>query len=133
MRTSGRSLAIALATGLFVAGLGLGMASAQGEWVAPPEAKKLKNPVKGIGGAKKAVEINCASCHGASGKGDGPAAAALPTKPADWTSARVAKETDGELFWKITNGRGAMPPWKHLPEKDRWEIVNYIRTLQKKK
>jgi mono/diheme cytochrome c family protein len=44
----------------------------------------------------------------------------------------VAAESDGELFWKISNGRGAMPPWKHLPENDRWDIVNYIRTLQKK-
>jgi len=26
-----------------------------------------------------------------------------------------------------------MPPWKHLPEKERWELVNYLRTLQKKK
>jgi mono/diheme cytochrome c family protein len=43
----------------------------------------------------------------------------------------VQSETDGELFWKISTGRGAMPPWKHLPEKDRWEIVNYIRTLKK--
>ena len=82
--------------------------------------------------AKKLVETNCQSCHG-SGKGDGPAAAALPpTKPADWTSARVASETDGEIFWKISNGRGAMPPWKHLPENDRWDLVDYIRTLQKK-
>jgi len=64
---------------------------------------------------------------------DGPAAAALPPpKPADWTSAKVASESDGELFWKISNGRGAMPPWKHLPDNDRWDIVNYIRTLQKK-
>ncbi|HEY3064406.1 MAG TPA: cytochrome c [Methylomirabilota bacterium] len=106
--------------------------AATGPWVAPPEAKSVKNPVKGVGNAKKSVETNCVSCHGASGKGDGPAAAALTPKPADWTSERVAKETDGEIFWKMSNGRGPMPPWKHLPEKERWEIVNYIRTLQKK-
>ena len=53
-------------------------ALAQGPWVAPPEAKSLKNPVKGVGDAKKAVETNCVTCHGASGHGDGPAAAALP-------------------------------------------------------
>ncbi len=104
---------------------------AQGEWKAPGEAKELKNPVKGAGNAKKAVEVNCSPCHGISGKGDGPAAAALPTKPADWTSERVQKQADGEIFWKISNGRGAMPPWKSLPDKDRWEIVNYIRTLKK--
>ena len=107
--------------------------SAQGPWVAPPEAKSLKNPVKGVGDAKKLVETNCVTCHGASGHGDGPAAAALPPpKPANWTSDAVQKQSDGEIFWKITNGRGAMPPWKHLPEKERWEIVNYIRTLKGK-
>ena len=62
------------------------------------------------------------------------AAAALPPpKPADWTSSKVAAETDGELFWKISNGRGAMPPWKHLPEDQRWSLVNYIRSLSAKK
>lgn len=106
-------------------------AIAQGPWNAPADSKAAKNPVAGVGGAAKNIETNCATCHGASGKGDGAAAASLPTKPADWTSAAVQKQADGELFWKISNGRGPMPPWKHLPEKDRWEIVNYIRTLKK--
>jgi len=132
MSRSGKLLAVALAAAVLVAGAGVASVSAQGEWKAPADAKNAKNPVKGLGGAKKSVETNCASCHGATGKGDGPAAAALPPpKPADWTSAKVQGQTDGELFWKITNGRGAMPPWKHLPEKERWEIVNYIRTLKK--
>ena len=128
-----KSLAAAAVVTAVAVGAGVTASWAQGEWVAPADAKKLKNPVKGVGNAKKSVETNCVSCHGASGKGDGVAAAALPPpKPADWTSDRVQKETDGELFWKITNGRGAMPPWKHLPEKDRWDLVNYIRTLKKK-
>ena len=131
MSRLGRSPAVALAA-LLALGAAVVTASAQGEWKAPADAKKIKNPVKGVGSAKKNVETNCVACHGPGGKGDGPAAAALPPpKPADWTSARVQSESDGELFWKISNGRGAMPPWKHLPEKDRWEIVNYIRTLKK--
>jgi mono/diheme cytochrome c family protein len=125
-------LAVAVAVGSFVLGAGVAVVSGQGEWKAPAEAKNLTNAVKGIGNAKKTVETNCVMCHGPSGKGDGPAAAALPPpKPADWTSPNVQSQTDGELFWKISNGRGAMPPWKHVPEKDRWEIVNYIRTLKK--
>ncbi len=131
MSRLGRSAAVALAA-LLALGAAVVTASAQGEWKAPADAKKVKNPVKGVGSAKKNVETNCVACHGPGGKGDGPAAAALPPpKPADWTSARVQSESDGELFWKISNGRGAMPPWKHLPEKDRWEIINYIRTLKK--
>jgi mono/diheme cytochrome c family protein len=129
MRRFGIAVPLAMAFAITV-GFGTGV-WAQGEWKAPGEEKAKKNPVKGVGSAKKTVETNCVPCHGASGKGDGPAAAALPTKPADWTSAKVQAETDGELFWKISNGRGPMPPWKSLPEKDRWEVVNYIRTLKK--
>jgi mono/diheme cytochrome c family protein len=132
MRAFLRSFIVAVAAITLVAGAAMTSAWAQGPWNAPADAKKTKNPVKGVGNAKKTIETNCVTCHGASGKGDGAAAAALPPpKPADWTSAKVQAESDGELFWKISNGRGAMPPWKHLPEKDRWEIVNYIRTLKK--
>ena len=139
MRPFGKSLTVAAAAAALVVGIGTGV-WAQGEWKAPADAKNVKNPQadkkndkKELAEGKKLADTNCVTCHGPSGKGDGPAAAALPPpKPADWTSARVANETDGEIFWKITNGRGAMPPWKHLPDKDRWELVNYIRSLQKK-
>jgi mono/diheme cytochrome c family protein len=130
---------VALAAAL-VAGVGVTAALAQGEWKAPADAKATKNPLADknadkavLAEGKKLADTNCVTCHGASGKGDGAAAAALPPpKPADWTSAKIAAETDGELFWKISNGRGAMPPWKHLPDKDRWTLVTYIRSLQKK-
>ena len=133
MRAFEKSLGIAVAAITLVVSAGAAVVSAQGPWVAPADAKATKNPVKGIGNAKKTVETNCVSCHGASGKGDGPAAVALPPpKPANWTSPAIQKETDGELFWKISNGRGAMPPWKHLPDQERWQVVNYIRTLNGK-
>jgi len=124
-------LAVAL-----VAALALGTAVwAQGKWAAPPEAKNLKNPVpksdKVIAGGKKIADTNCVPCHGPKGLGDGPAAAALPVKPANWTSPAVQSETDGEIFCKITNGRGPMPPWKHLADSDRWSLVQYIRSLKK--
>jgi mono/diheme cytochrome c family protein len=128
---TGRTLvAVIGAVALLVLGVGAGLVAAQGEWKAPADAKGAKNPEKGV--ATKSADTNCASCHGKAGKGDGPAAAALNPKPADWTSAKVQAQTDGEIFWKITNGRGAMPPWKHLPDKERWELVNYIRGFKKK-
>src|SRR5688572_22951397 len=133
-----RSFTILAASATLVVAAGTMAAWAQGEWKAPADAKGTKNPLAGNSGAaaegKKLAETNCASCHGPGGKGNGPAAAALPPpKPADWTSSKVASETDGELFWKISNGRGAMPPWKHLPDNQRWQLVNYIRSLQPKK
>ena len=126
-----RPIVMALLTALVLAGT----AVAQGPWVAPAADKAKKNPLandkKAVEQGEKVAKINCASCHGASGKGDGAAAVALNPKPADWTSSRVQDEADGELFWKISNGRGAMPPWKHLSENDRWSVIRYIRTLKK--
>ena len=141
MKACLRSLTVVAAAAALIAGAGTMAAWAQGEWKAPADQKNVKNPLaakksdpKLLADAKKLAEQNCVTCHGPGGKGDGPAAAALPPpKPADWTSAKVASETDGELFWKMSNGRGAMPPWKHLPEDQRWSLVNYIRSLHAKK
>ena len=102
-------------------------------WVAPDSEKAKKNPLpsdkKTAEQGEKVAKVNCVSCHGDKGKGNGPAAVALNPKPADWTSVRVQKESDGEIFWKITTGRGPMPSWRHLSENDRWAVVRYIRTL----
>ena len=102
-------------------------------WVAPSAEKAKKNPLpndkKTIEQGEKLAKVNCAPCDGNKGKGDGPAAVVLNPKPADWTSKRVQDEPDGEILWKITTGRGPMPPWRHLPENDRWALVRYIRTL----
>jgi mono/diheme cytochrome c family protein len=122
---------MAVVGGLLLAGGVL----AQGAWMAPDAEKAKKNPLpndkKVVEQGEKVARVNCVSCHGAQGKGDGAAAVALNPKPADWTSARVQQESDGELFWKISNGRGPMPPWKHLPENDRWAVIRYIRSLKK--
>ena len=124
-----------MVVGLGMTVLGAYVASAQGQaaWEAPATEKAKKNPLpadaKTAAQGKKVADINCASCHGSKGKGDGVAAAALSPKPADWTSAKVQAESDGEIFWKISTGRGAMPSWKHLPENDRWALVRYIRSV----
>jgi len=117
-------------------GFTTGLGWAQAKWDAPAAEKAKKNPVAknpgSITAGKKVAEQSCAPCHGAGGKGDGVAAAALPKKPADWTSKAIQAETDGSLFWKITTGNAPMPPWQSLPEKDRWNLVNYIRSLAAK-
>ena len=105
-------------------------------WIAPAAARAVKNPVPSnlvsLKGAKALYITNCAPCHGNKGKGDGPAAAALTVKPADHTSAVVQRETDGSLFWKISQGEKPMPSYKTvLTVTQRWELVNYIRALAK--
>jgi mono/diheme cytochrome c family protein len=108
-------------------------ALAQGPWVAPASEKSRKSPLpadaKTLELGARVAQVNCVPCHGQRFKGDGPAAAALNPKPADWTSPRVQDQTDGELFWKISHGRGAMPPWNNLPERERWAVVRFIKSL----
>ncbi|MGB7284494.1 MAG: cytochrome c [Candidatus Acidiferrum sp.] len=106
-------------------------------WTVPTGAKAVKNPVRvtpeGLKEAGEMFQQVCSSCHGPKGAGDGPAANALKPKPANFTDARrMNRETDGALFWKISNGRGPMPSWQQIPEKQRWELVNYLRTLASK-
>jgi mono/diheme cytochrome c family protein len=106
-------------------------------WVAPKEADNIKNPLAGntavITEAKTLYTGNCGPCHGDKGRGDGPAAAGLNPKPADHTSAAVQTQTDGAIFWKLSEGKAPMPAYKKIfTEQQRWELVNFIRTLAKK-
>ena len=135
MRDGVRQAAVVMALAVGVAAA-VGVpapAQAQGAWEAPAAEKGKKNPLpadaKTVEQGKKVAQVNCVTCHGAKGKGDGAAAAALNPKPADWTSKKVQAESDGEIFWKISNGRGPMPAWKFLPENDRWALVRYIRSV----
>jgi mono/diheme cytochrome c family protein len=103
-------------------------------WVAPATNQSIKNPLSPDAAALKDGKVlyitNCAPCHGEKGKGDGPAASALNPKPADHTSPALRNETDGSLFWKISEGRTPMPQYKKIfTETQRWELVNYIRSL----
>jgi len=114
------------------------MSAQSNNWKAPASAKKIKNPLAKVVSAsqkgKLLFKTNCVVCHGDKGKGNGVAAVALNPKPADLSSDRVKKETDGELFWKMGKGNGNMPAWKGtLKTEQRWQLVNYIRTLQKQK
>jgi mono/diheme cytochrome c family protein len=108
----------------------------QPPWVAPKTADNIKNPLSADNSktaATKALYItNCGPCHGDKGRGDGAAAPGLNPKPADHTSAAVQSETDGAIFWKLSEGRSPMPGYKKIfSEEQRWELVSYIRTLAK--
>jgi len=107
-------------------------------WIAPDEAKKMKNPVKitkaSIEKGKEIYEKKCALCHGDQGDGKGPASAGLNPKPTNFKESHGEKMTDGEHFWKITTGKGGMPSFtKDLTEEGRWHVINYVNTLMKHK
>ncbi len=107
-------------------------------WIAPAEAKKMKNPTKAIKASiekgKEIYEKKCALCHGDRGDGKGPASRGLNPKPTNFQESHGEKMRDGEHFWKITTGRGPMPSFeKDLTEEERWHVINYINTFMKHK
>lgn len=104
-------------------------------WPVPEEAKKMKNPVaatpENLAAAREIYLNDCAQCHGETGKGDGSEAPMYDVQPADFTDAHMMGEmTDGEIFYKITEGRKPMPSFKkRMTEEQRWQLVNYVRTF----
>ena len=86
---------------------------------------------------KRLYQTYCTGCHGASGKGDGPAAKTLPVKPADHTDRKkMSQYSDERLVTVISKGGASvgkssqMPAWSAvLKEAQIHEIVLYIRTL----
>lgn len=99
-------------------------------WRAPAEATLRQNPFAAkpetAAGGRKLFIRNCVECHGSNGAG-------MEKKhSADFQLPVVQQQSDGTLFWKITNGNLAhgMPSFGKLPEAQRWQIVLYIRTLK---
>lgn len=119
---------------VFLAGAAALMFSVGG-WKIPSEAKQMKNPVPATEEAVNDGMFNymkhCQSCHGADGNGKSGRAAELSVKPADLTdSNEMDARTDGEIFWQITHGRSPMPAFQSkLTETERWQLVDYIRSL----
>jgi DMSO reductase family type II enzyme heme b subunit len=103
--------------------------------VSPAWAQQVGDAVAG----KAVYAKKCALCHGEKGDGNGPAADLLDPKPRDFTkgkykirtSASGRSPTDRDLFRVITEGMPgtSMPGWKVLPDKDRWNLVAYLKTF----
>jgi len=95
---------------------------------APASSNQLKNPYAGQPTAAAAgarfYATNCGACHGIKGRGTGsiPPLSEGPTQSA----------SDGEVFWFITTGAAdnGMPSWASLPERQRWQIVTYLKSLK---
>ncbi len=107
------------------------------KWVAPAAEAGKKNPVpvndSSLALGQKIYLQRCVGCHGKTGKGDGPDAADLGIHPAKLSDAAVQEQTDGGLFWKVTVGKKPMPSYRsRLSPTDRWNVINYLRTLARK-
>ncbi len=106
-------------------------------WNVPDKDAKKANPVKSdaasIAAGKALWSQHCSSCHGKTGLGDGNKAAQLKTTPPDLTKAAFQSQTDGAMFYKVSEGRDDMPSFKKkIPDQeDIWNLVVYMRTLKK--
>jgi mono/diheme cytochrome c family protein len=104
------------------------------DWKAPKEAAERKNPVPKDAAAVERGQLLfeqfCANCHGKSGQGDGPVAAALNPRPAN-LAERAGHHSDGDFAWKIASGRGSMPAFKNqLTENQIWDLAHFIQSLK---
>jgi glucose/arabinose dehydrogenase len=94
---------------------------------APASAQAMTNPYEGqetaVQAGKQLYARDCASCHGQTGKGTGNVPSLVDGK--------LNSVKSGEVFWFITRGDKAngMPSWGGLPEKQRWQIVSYVKSI----
>jgi len=126
----------ALLTSAYLGGDAAGAESTSGKWLSPAQSAAKKNPITStqdsIAAGQKIYSKTCMTCHGKGGDADGPAVIELNIHPAKLSDPQLATESDGSLFWKITTGKKPMPAYgKRLSETDRWNLVNYVRTLSK--
>jgi mono/diheme cytochrome c family protein len=99
---------------------------------APIDINKISTPTTElISKGNNLFQTNCSGCHGADGKGDGPAGSGLNPKPRNFHS--VEGWTNGpkidEMFTTITkgiNGTG-MPSFDNIPVEDRFALIHYVR------
>ena len=107
------------------------------DWSAPPTAARTPNPVAADGlsvaRGNQLYQIGCLPCHGTKGAGDGSAASSLERHPGILSDSKLWQQTDGTLFWKISQGRSPMPSFAEaFSDAQRWDILNYVRTLAQK-
>lgn len=111
---------------------------AKDPWQAPLSANSEKNPYsytspEAVAAGKKVYTQFCVACHGVKGKGDGIAGSSLNPRPANFMATPIVEQTDGSMFWKISNGKTPMPAWATiLKPEQRWDVICYIRSMEEK-
>ena len=95
-----------------------------------PPAGAAGDPVSG----KAIYERLCVTCHGAQGKGDGPAGQMMTPRPADFTNPKIKGKPDSELLKSIQDGRPptTMPAFKgQLSDQQISDVLAYVRSLSR--
>jgi hypothetical protein len=78
---------------------------------------------------QKLYTLNCMSCHGTPGKSN---YINLVPPPGDPATDKIQKNSDGEIFYKLTTGRGQMPSFRSVLTSDEiWNIISYVRSFNK--
>ncbi len=105
----------------------------------PVQAAKATNPVKSgpdsLSRAKKWWTLDCEMCHNKNGNGKGETAKDMKLSMVDFSDPATLKDrTDGEIYWIIKNGHNDMPAeGTRISTETGWDLVNYVRSLAKKK
>ncbi len=99
------------------------------------DTEELKDPVPptpaSLAHGKANFVARCAPCHGAEGHGGGPVSKFFPPAP-DLAYVKVRERTDGYIWGTVSYGGKAMPPAREgLSARDRWDVVNWVREIQR--
>jgi len=92
--------------------------------------------VEGLAKGKHLYDIYCAICHGEKGDGEGylvrEDGGVFPAMPANFLSDDLKNSSDGRYYYTIMKGRNMMESfYDKLDYEERWQVIQYIRTLQK--
>jgi mono/diheme cytochrome c family protein len=98
------------------------------DWEVPADQSALENPMEysleNVSAGKELYTRNCKQCHGDPGKNN---PLTLVPMPVDIASEQMHKNSEGDLYYKISAGRGVMPPFAGtLSADERWNLVNFI-------
>jgi hypothetical protein len=101
------------------------------EWIVPDDKKGKLSTFQFDDNTRKAGEkiysINCMSCHGTPGKGN---YLKLVPPPGDPATDKIQHNSDGEIFYKVINGRGQMPSFKNsLESNEIWHVISFLRSF----
>ena len=125
---------------VLVAGSIASVAAQYGGWFIPSGGRDEKSPLSSVPAAvargKTIFASNCARCHGAEGKGDGPDS----DHASDLTDElRDTINPEGVLFYKVWNGHAVqlrtqvddMPAFQGKLSRDEvWAVVEYLKVLR---